>query len=79
MDNHFKPFAPTSNKDFREVMAKCWARETHDGIQDFNVDKDLLLAIMIYRDKTGINVNQRYSLEPCIFTILFLYQHAQES
>jgi hypothetical protein len=34
---------------------------------------------MIYRDKTGINVNQRYSLEPWMFTILFLYQHAQES
>jgi hypothetical protein len=40
-------------------MSKHWARETRDGIQDFNVDRDLLLTIMIYRHKTGTNVNHR--------------------
>jgi hypothetical protein len=63
---------PTSNKDIGEVMSKCWASKTCDGIQDFNVDRDLLLTIMIYGDKTGANVNQRYSLEPWMFTILLL-------
>jgi hypothetical protein len=67
---------PSSNKDVGEVMSKHWARETRDGIQDFNVDRDLLLAIMIYRHKTGTNVNQRYLLEPWIFTVLLLRQHA---
>jgi hypothetical protein len=43
------------------------------------VDRDLLLAIMIYGDKTGTNVNQRYSLEPWMFNILLLCQHAHKS
>jgi hypothetical protein len=43
------------------------------------VDKDLLLAVMIYRDKTGTNINQRYSLEPWMFTVLLLCQRAWES
>jgi hypothetical protein len=60
-------------------MSKRWARETRDGIQDFNMDRDLLLAIMIYGDKTGTDVNQMYSLEPWMFTILLLCQHAWES
>jgi hypothetical protein len=34
---------------------------------------------MIYRDKTGTNINQRYSLEPWMFTVLLLCQHAWES
>ena len=65
-DDRFEPFVPTSNKDVGEVMAKRWARETRDGIQDFNVDQDLLLAVMIYGDKTGTDVNQRYSLEQLV-------------
>jgi hypothetical protein len=36
-----------------------------------------LLSAMIYGDKTGTDVNQKYSLDGC--SVLLLQQHAQES
>lgn len=41
-----------------------WTRESLEGIGDFDVEQDLFLAVMMYCNKTGTDVNQRYPLEP---------------
>jgi hypothetical protein len=68
----FKPFQPVTNEDYGEVMVKAWARESLEGIEDFDAEKDLFLPVMMYGDKTGTDVNQRYPLEPWMFTICIL-------
>jgi hypothetical protein len=69
----FKPFKPVTNDDYGELMVKDWARDLLEGIEDFDVENDLFLAVMMYGDKTGTDVNQRYPLEPWMFTVCVLH------
>jgi Plavaka transposase len=39
------------------------------GHRDFSVERDIMLPVIIYMDKTGTDAYQRYSLEPVIFSL----------
>jgi len=73
-----QPFKPKTIDDVGEIMAKTWASDTQEGINDFDDENDLLLPIMLYGDKTGTDVNQRYPLEPWVFTIPLLRRQARQ-
>jgi hypothetical protein len=74
--DHFKPFKPVTNDNYGELMVKDWARDSLEGIEDFDVENDLFLAVMMYSDKTGTDVNQRYPLEPWMFTVCVIHRSA---
>jgi hypothetical protein len=76
--DRFKPFEPIKNKDYGEIMAKDWSRESREDIEGFDPENDLFLPIMMYGNKTGTNINQRYPLEPWMFTACILRRLAQE-
>jgi len=70
--DRFKRFQPSTDQDIGEIMSKRWSRETQDQMEDFDPDLDFFLAVMLYGDKTGTDVNQRYPLEPWMYTVLVL-------
>lgn len=74
----FQPFQPVKNADYGEVMANQWARDTRAAIDDFDDNFDLVLGVIIYGDKTGTDVNQRYPLEPWMFSVVILRRFARE-
>jgi hypothetical protein len=37
----FKPFKPVTNEDYGELMVKDWARDSLQGIEDFDAENDL--------------------------------------
>jgi len=74
--SHFGKFTPTSAEDCSEIMAREWANDTFESLEDFDPDNDFFLALILYRDKTGTNVNQWYPLEPWMFTTPVLHRHA---
>jgi len=49
-------------KEIGEIMARHWARESQDAIDDFDPLLDFFLGICIYGDKTGTDVNLWYPL-----------------
>ena len=46
---------------------------------NFNQDTDVMLPIILYLDKTGTDVLQRYSLEPMLFTTAALNRESREN
>jgi len=46
---------------------------------NFNPDSDVMLPIILYLDKTGTDVLQRYSLEPLLFTTAALTRESREN
>jgi hypothetical protein len=77
--SHFGKFTPTSAEDCSEIMARDWANNTFESLEDFDPDNDFFLPLVLYRDKTGTDINQRYPLEPWMFTTPVLHRHARES
>jgi hypothetical protein len=69
----FKPFKPVTNNDYGELMVKDWERDLLEGIEDFDAENDLFLAVMMYSNKTGTNMNQRYPFKPWMFTVSVLH------
>ena len=62
-------------------MSNEWASNTQDSLAvdaDFDPDLDLFLGMAIYGDKTGTDVNQRYPLEPWMFTLVALRLTARQ-
>jgi hypothetical protein len=49
-----------------------------ESLEDFDPDNDFFLPLVLYRDKTGTNINQRYPLEPWMFTMPVLCRHVRE-
>lgn len=81
VEERFNRFQPATDQDIGEIMSKRWASESQDemeGMDDFDPQFDLFLAIMMYGDKTGTDVNQRYPLEPWVFTLPLLRRAARE-
>ena len=69
------PFAPYKNVSGKidEVLDGTWYHKTLKRLRNFDMDPfvdtvDFLLPIVIYCDKTGTSINQRYPLEPFLFT-----------
>jgi len=46
---------------------------------DFDPNQDIMLPVILYMDKTGTDVNQRYSLEPVLFSLAAIPRGHRES
>ena len=57
-------------------MTNTFAMEQY---RDFDSKHDIMLPIILYMDKTGTDVNQRYSLEPVLFSLGALPREQRES
>ena len=77
-EDRFSKFVPSDPADQTELMAKGWACETYMSLEDFDPETDFFLPIMLYGDKTGTDVNQRYPLEPWMFTSPILRRNFRE-
>ena len=60
-------------------MSNKWYSETYDNLpDDFDCEKDLLLALCLYADQTGTDAYQRYPLELWLFSLLLAKRHVRE-
>ena len=81
--NHLHMITPEtcgqSNDD--ELWNSNWMNETFGlpTYMNFNSDTDVMLPIILYLDKTGTDVLQRYSLEPLLFTTAALNRESREN
>ena len=64
-----------------ELWNTRWMRNTFEMPQyhDFDPNRDLMLPVLLYMDKTGTDVNQRYSLEPVLFSLAAIPRGHRES
>jgi len=64
-----------------ELWNTTWMKETFQmkEYKDFNSLTDRMLPVIIYMDKTGTDVNQRYSLEPVLFSVAAIPRQQRES
>ena len=64
-----------------ELWNSSWMADTFRNCQtykNFNKEKDIMLPLILYMDKTGTDALQRYSLEPVLFTTAAIYREARE-
>jgi hypothetical protein len=79
--DHFEHFQSMTVGNSSEIMSNEWARKTQDSIlgnNNFDPDQDFFLALMLYGDKTGTDINQQYPLEPWMLTLVLLQLTARE-
>ncbi len=73
--NTNNPFAPFEGHG-DEILAGSWYKDTVKRLKasEFGFDEfyEYLLPILLYVDKTGTTDNQRYPLEPFIFTLAII-------
>jgi hypothetical protein len=75
-DRRFAPYVPVNGGD--EVLDGEWRKETlkrmtKQGVKNpFNPHLEFMLDLILYYDKTGTTGNQRYPLEPFIFTLAII-------
>jgi len=64
-----------------ELWNTTWMKETFqmEEYKDFNSLTDRMLPVILYMDKTGTDVNQRYSLEPVLFSVAAIPREQRES
>jgi hypothetical protein len=66
--DHLSQFVPVTVEDCSELMSKQWANDTFASLEDFDPNNDLFFTLVLYANKTGTDINQRYPLEPWMFT-----------
>ncbi len=64
--NHWHPYDPSNNK-LDKVLDGSWYQQTIQRIMT-DPESEMILPIIMYLDKTGIDAYQRYGLEPLTFT-----------
>ena len=64
-----------------ELWNTRWMQNTFAMHQfsTFDPKRDIMLPIILYMDKTGTDVNQRYSLEPVLFSLAAIPREQRES
>ena len=74
-DDPFGKYDPRSdpNASHGEVMASQWYRDTYDKLVT-DPTTQIVIPIIIYLDKTGTDLKQKYGVEPIAFTIGILRQ-----
>ena len=81
--NPVNPFHPYVNKTgtLDEIMDGCWYEDTMTEMLNagMDVDKEFLLPLVLYLDKTGVDNNQRYGLEPVLVTFAFIRRHIRRT
>jgi hypothetical protein len=82
--NHDNPFLPYKNISgvSEEILDGTWYSDSIKRLKTylpdpFKVEVEFLLHIVMYVDKTGMSMNQRYPLEPFIFTTEVLKRSMQ--
>lgn len=75
--NKDDPFLPYKNETglLDEAMDGCWYEETVARLSKggmFDKQNEFLVPVIMYLDKTGTTGNQRYPLEPVVFTFAIL-------
>jgi hypothetical protein len=79
------PFGNQGNLDKgpqqHELWNTQWMKDTFalKQYENFDALNDIMLPIILYMDKTGTDVNQRYSLEPVLFTTAAIPRDQRES
>ena len=75
-ERRFAPYEPVDGGD--EVLDGNWRQQTlkrmtAEGVKvPFNPHLEFMLDLILYYDKTGTTGNQRYPLEPFIFTLAII-------
>ena len=66
---------------WHELWNTPWMRNTFamPRYNEFNPKQDIMLPVILYMDKTGTDVNQRYSLEPVLFSLAAIPRGQRES
>ena len=80
-DDEIHLFDPTVDKDADsgcELWNTPWMHQTMASYPDFDSEKEVLLPIILYMDKTGTDAYQRYSLEPVLFSLASLSREVRE-
>ena len=80
-DDPFYPYANTTG-NLDEILDGSWYEDTViEMIEEEGMDihTEFFLPIVIYLDKTGIDNNQRYALEPVLFTFAFIRRHIRRT
>jgi hypothetical protein len=80
-DDEIHLFDPTVDKDADsgcELWNTPWMHHTIASYPDFDPEKEVLLPIILYMDKTGTDAYQRYSLEPVLFSLATLSREVRE-
>lgn len=74
--NEDNPFLPYQNRTgvCKELMDGTWYRDTVARMKSYEPDPfkeevEFILPLILYVDKTGTTMNQRYPLEPMIMTL----------
>ena len=84
---HLHEIVPSCEQDNPEVGTEHelwntpWMKNTFATEQytTFDPKRDVMLPIILYMDKTGTDVNQRYSLEPVLFSVASIPRAQRES
>jgi hypothetical protein len=61
-----------------ELWNTRWMHETFESYNGMDTQKEILLPLVIYMDKTGTDAYQRYSLEPVLFSLAAIKQEKRE-
>jgi hypothetical protein len=82
--NHDNPFLPYKNiwGVSEEILDRTWYSDSIKRLKTcqpnpFKEEVEFLLPIVMYLDKTGTSMNQRYPLEPFIFTTAVIKRSMQ--
>jgi hypothetical protein len=80
LPNH-SPSTPPAPGTEHELWNTSWMHDTFamERYKNFNSTTDIMLPIILYMDKTGTDVNQRYSLEPVLFSLTAIPREQRES
>lgn len=73
--------SPTALSETDELWNSTWMQQTFHcpSHADFNPSTDIMLPLILYLDKTGTDVLQRYSLEPLLFTVAAINRESREN
>ena len=68
-DNRWSKYVPSGPND-AELLAGRWYSTTYDTVIK-NPSSEFLIPIRLYADKAGVDVNQRYALEPFMMSLCY--------
>ena len=71
-ENRWSKYLP-SGPDDKELLAGRWYSATYDSVIK-NPSSEFLIPIRLYADKAGVDVNQRYALEPFMISLCYYRQ-----
>ena len=79
-EDPFHPYVNTTGT-LDEILDGRWYPETLlEMVQEgMDMEKEFFMPIVLYMDKTGVDKNQRYGLEPVLLTFAFIRRHIRRT